>query len=62
MTQTRRADHVGPHRRTYEKNRKRILASQDVCGICGQPVDKSYTIRHFRPTMEQKTRRDAGYE
>lgn len=41
MTQTRRADHVGPHRRTYEKNRKRILALQDVCGICGQPVDKT---------------------
>lgn len=37
----RRADHIGPHRRVYEKNRKRILATQDVCGICGKPVDKS---------------------
>lgn len=36
-----RSDHIGPHRRVYEKNRKRILATQDVCGICGKPVDKT---------------------
>ena len=41
MKQTPRADHIGPHRRVFEKNRKIILATQDVCGICGQPVDKS---------------------
>jgi 5-methylcytosine-specific restriction endonuclease McrA len=39
--QNRRADHIGPHRTAFEKNRKRVLLSQDVCGICGRPVDKS---------------------
>ena len=37
----RRADHQGPHRRVYEKNKAIILRTQNVCGICGQPVDKS---------------------
>lgn len=36
-----RADHRPGVRTEYEHNRKRILASQDVCGICGKPVDKS---------------------
>lgn len=36
-----REDHVGPHRSVFEKNKKYILATQDVCGICGRPVDKS---------------------
>ena len=36
-----RADHIGPHRRVYDKNRKRIMMAQDVCGICGKPVDKT---------------------
>ena len=39
--ESRRADRIGPHRRVYDKNRKRVLASQDICGICGRPVDKS---------------------
>lgn len=34
-----RADHTGGHRVEYEKNRKRILKTQTVCGICGRPVD-----------------------
>ena len=42
----RRADHTGQHRTTYEKNRKRILATQDICGICGKPVDKSLKSPH----------------
>ena len=36
-----RPDHIGPHRSVYEKNRKIVLATQDVCGICGMPVDKT---------------------
>lgn len=36
-----RLDRVGQTRTAYEKNRKIILATQDVCAICGQPVDKS---------------------
>lgn len=37
----RRADHDGPHRSAFEKNRKRILAMESVCAICGKPVDKT---------------------
>ncbi len=37
----RRADRVGQHKTAYQKNRGRILATQDTCGICGKPVDKS---------------------
>lgn len=36
-----REDRRGPHRTAFEKNKKRILATQNICGICGQPVDKS---------------------
>lgn len=35
------AARLGPHRSAYEKNRKRILAEQHICGICGRPVNKS---------------------
>ncbi len=34
-------ERLGPFRQEYERNRKKILASQDICGICGKPVDKS---------------------
>ncbi len=37
---TQRLDKTGAHRVAYEKNRKVILRSQDICGICGKPVDK----------------------
>ena len=36
----------GKQRPLYEKNRKKILAAQDVCGICGRPVDKSLRWPH----------------
>lgn len=36
-----RPDKKGAHRSNYERNKKRILATQNVCGICGKPVDKS---------------------
>lgn len=35
----RRADHSGPHRTVYEKNRIRILKTQNICAICGRQVD-----------------------
>lgn len=35
------AGKYGAQRQIYEKNRKIILATQEVCGICGKPVDKS---------------------
>lgn len=40
-TKTPRPDQKGPLRRQYEINKKKILASQNICGICGKPVDKS---------------------
>ena len=36
----KRADHEGPQRSAFEKNKKKILLSQSICGICGKPVDK----------------------
>lgn len=36
-----RLDRTGTHRTVYESNRKKILKTQSICGICGKPVDKS---------------------
>lgn len=35
-----------PHRAAYEKNRKKILATQSICGICGGIVDKKLKPPH----------------
>lgn len=32
---------ASPLRAQFESNRKRIIASQSVCALCGQPIDKS---------------------
>ena len=40
IVRQKRADHEGPQRSTFEKNKKKILMSQDVCGICGKQVNK----------------------
>ena len=41
-----RPDREGPHRRTFDKNKKRIFATQTVCGICGRPVDFTLVYPH----------------
>ena len=41
-----RADRQGKHRTAFEKNRKRILMTENTCGICGQPVDKKLKPPH----------------
>lgn len=41
MASNRRSDHQQGHRGQYDRNRQRILMTQDTCGICGQPIDKS---------------------
>lgn len=41
-----RPDHDGTHRLAFERNRRKIMASQSICGICGQPVDKSLKYPH----------------
>lgn len=52
-----RADKFAGHRAQFLSNRKRILAVQEICGICGKPVDKnikyplplSATVDHIIP-------------
>ncbi len=39
MKKVIRQDQNGTHRTAFEKNKKKIYATQTVCGICGQPVD-----------------------
>ena len=43
-----------PARRAiFENNKKIILATQSICGICGQPVDKSLKYPHpMSPTVD----------
>lgn len=41
-----RADRKGAHRANYERNRKRIMSTQNSCGICGHPVDFSLKVPH----------------
>lgn len=41
-----RPDQDGTHRLQFERNKKRIFATQTVCGICNRPVDFSYKYPH----------------
>ncbi len=41
-----RPDQDGTHRLAFERNKKKIFAAQNVCGICGKPVDKSLRYPH----------------
>lgn len=41
-----RTDRQTGHRAAFEKNRKIILKTQTVCGICGAPVDPAYKAPH----------------
>lgn len=43
---TPRPDQSGSHRRVFDQNKKKIFATQRVCGICGQPVDFHYKFPH----------------
>lgn len=43
---TERLDKKGPHRVAFERNKKRILKTQHICGICGQDVDKTLAYPH----------------
>ncbi|MBQ9031853.1 MAG: HNH endonuclease [Parasporobacterium sp.] len=36
-----RKDRIGEHRTALEKNKKIIFQMQNICGICGLPVDMS---------------------
>lgn len=41
-----RPDRQGPHRVSFEKNKKIILKTRNTCGICGLQVDKSLRYPH----------------
>lgn len=41
-----RPDQDGTHRLAYERNKKKIMQTQRVCGICGKPVDKDLRYPH----------------
>ena len=55
-----RIDRRGEHKTALKKNKQIILATQDVCGICGAPVDKtlkapdplSPTVDHIIPVAK----------
>lgn len=42
----KRQERTGTHRAAFEKNKRRILATQSVCGICGRPVDMTLKAPH----------------
>ena len=53
MATRNRPDKDGKHRAQFEKNRKRIFATQTVCAICGKPVDFSLKYPHpLSPTVD----------
>jgi len=41
-----RPDHQKGHRMEFERNRKKILASENICAICGQEVDTKLKYPH----------------
>mgnify|MGYP002525998550 CR=1 FL=1 len=55
-----RPDRAPGNRSLFEANRKIVIASQSVCGICGKPVDKSLkypdpmsaTVDHIIPIVK----------
>ena len=48
-----RPDRNGTHQAQFKSNKKRILQTQTVCGICGKPVDKKLKYPHpMAPTVD----------
>lgn len=39
MARAIRPDRDGAHRKQFDRAKKKIYATQTVCGICGKPVD-----------------------
>ncbi len=53
MATRNRPDKDGPHRGQFEKNKKRIYATQTICALCGKPVDFSLKYPHpLSPTID----------
>ena len=47
MLRIPRPDRDGAHRAAFDRAKKRIYATQTVCGICGKPVD--FTLNYPHP-------------
>ena len=47
MGKASRPDQNGVHRAAFDRAKKKIYATQTVCGICGKPVD--FTKRYPHP-------------
>lgn len=48
-----RPEHDPARSSVFKKNKKIILATQSICGICGQPIDKSLRYPHpMSPTVD----------
>ena len=43
---TPRLDRDGTHRAQFDRNKKKIYATQTICGICGKPVDMTLKFPH----------------
>ncbi len=53
MKERYRPDKDGKHRAQFEKNKKKVLARDNVCAICGLPVDKTLKFPHpMSPTVD----------
>lgn len=49
----KRPDQDGSHRAQFDRAKKKIYATQTVCGICGKPVDFSLKFPHpLSPTID----------
>ncbi len=46
MKKNNRPDHSGTHQTQFKINKKKIFATQELCGICGMPVDFSLKYPH----------------
>lgn len=46
MTKRYRPDKDGTHRKEFERNKKKIYATQDICQICHKRVDFSLKFPH----------------
>ena len=42
----KRPDQNGVHRGMFERNKRKTYATQEVCGICGRPVDLKLKYPH----------------
>jgi 5-methylcytosine-specific restriction endonuclease McrA len=50
---SKRPDRDGTHRTAFNRNKKKIMATQTVCGICGRIVDKKLKYPHpMSPTVD----------